>query len=290
MKIGAWLVIVGFLLWGTGSTYWYTCKIKQNCPEIFSFLQNQPSAEPEPVEANPLDSLSLAAYWNTPKTEVGKGFENLKNSLLARMGEFDTLTISGDHYSEEEAGPSMGMLRAEAVADLFYPFLDSARIKITTSEHIPEEGFNMNKPFEAVSFSITAGDAIAVVTEEEKANEGYVEDFGDKIIVHFPYASVVKLITPTIENALNQRAEELKGTSFRIDIIGHTDDRGSFKDNYWLGRKRAWALKAHLMKKGLDPIKLKTGSRGEREPIADNASEEGRAKNRRVELTIHKNP
>ena len=290
MKIGAWLVLFGFLLWGTGSTYWYTCKIKQNCPEVFSFLENKSTIESTPAESNPLDSMSLAAYWNTPRTEIGKGFEDLKNSLLARMGEFDTLTISGDHYAEEESGPTMGLKRAEAVADLFYPFLDSGRIKITTSTRIPEVGFNADKPFEAASFSIIAGNAIVKLTEEEKANEGYVEDYGDKIIVHFPYASVRKLITPTIEKALNQKAEELQGTSFRIDIIGHTDDRGSYKDNYWLGRKRAWALKAHLMKKGLDPIKLKTGSRGEREPIAENSTKEGRAKNRRVELTIHKNP
>jgi outer membrane protein OmpA-like peptidoglycan-associated protein len=55
-----------------------------------------------------------------------------------------------------------------------------------------------------------------------------------------------------------------------------------------LSERRATSVAAYLMNQGLDPNKLTSEGKGESEPIADNATDEGRAKNRRVELHINR--
>ena len=70
----------------------------------------------------------------------------------------------------------------------------------------------------------------------------------------------------------------------RGELEGHTDDVGNDKANERLSQRRADAVKAWLVSKGIDPARLTTRGYGESQPIADNATPEGRAKNRRVVL------
>jgi len=71
-----------------------------------------------------------------------------------------------------------------------------------------------------------------------------------------------------------------------IEIAGHTDDRGSAAYNLTLSQKRANAVKEYLLQKGMPPNRFVTKGYGESQPIADNRTEEGRAKNRRFELIV----
>ena len=73
----------------------------------------------------------------------------------------------------------------------------------------------------------------------------------------------------------------------KLDLIieGHTDNVGGAKFNLELSRKRAEAVKRWLVDKaGISEVRLATVGYGLSRPIADNSTEEGRAKNRRVEL------
>jgi len=80
-------------------------------------------------------------------------------------------------------------------------------------------------------------------------------------------------------SALLKSRPELK---LRIEV--HTDNAGPAKENLERSKKRAEALKAWLVKKGIDSKRLTAEGYGDQKPIAPNDSEEGRAKNRRVEL------
>jgi outer membrane protein OmpA-like peptidoglycan-associated protein len=71
-----------------------------------------------------------------------------------------------------------------------------------------------------------------------------------------------------------------------VTVIGHTDSLGSHADNQVLSEKRAQAVMDHFASQKVNPLRLQSSGRGETEPRADNATEAGRALNRRVELVI----
>ena len=72
----------------------------------------------------------------------------------------------------------------------------------------------------------------------------------------------------------------------KISIIGHADASGSKAHNFELGNKRAQSVRDHLVTNGIPSDKIILISRGEDEPVADNNTVEGKAKNRRSEITI----
>jgi outer membrane protein OmpA-like peptidoglycan-associated protein len=69
-----------------------------------------------------------------------------------------------------------------------------------------------------------------------------------------------------------------------IEVAGHTDSRGSDAYNMNLSQQRAEAVRNYLISKGIAADRLTAKGYGESQPVADNATDEGRAKNRRVEL------
>jgi OmpA-OmpF porin, OOP family len=72
----------------------------------------------------------------------------------------------------------------------------------------------------------------------------------------------------------------------KIAIEGHTDNKGKEKANEKLSQGRAEAVIAHLVRHGVDRARLSAKGYGQAKPIASNDTDEGRAKNRRVEFII----
>ena len=80
---------------------------------------------------------------------------------------------------------------------------------------------------------------------------------------------------------------EFEGKSVDSVLIeGYSDSSGDASFNQQLSEKRAEAVKAEIVANGADPAKIKTVGHGENNPIADNSTREGRAKNRRVEIKV----
>lgn len=71
-----------------------------------------------------------------------------------------------------------------------------------------------------------------------------------------------------------------------ITITGYTDSTGSEKYNLWMSERRANAVADYLIQQGIDAARINAVGAGESHPIADNATETGRAMNRRVEMTV----
>lgn len=69
-----------------------------------------------------------------------------------------------------------------------------------------------------------------------------------------------------------------------LAITGYTDSRGSDKLNQGLSERRAESVKAYLVKKGISAERITTKGEGAANPVGDNATKEGRAQNRRVEI------
>jgi len=103
--------------------------------------------------------------------------------------------------------------------------------------------------------------------------------------VHF--ANDRAVLSDTAKGVLNRVAEGLKKRpGIRIEVGGHTDARGGDAHNRALSAHRAKAVRGYLVTRGLKADAVTARGYGETAPVADNATPEGRARNRRVELRI----
>lgn len=101
----------------------------------------------------------------------------------------------------------------------------------------------------------------------------------------FNKASLRKDSSPALEKA----ASTLKGLNLKIEVQGHTDNVGQEAYNDKLSTQRAESVRAWLVAHGVAADRLTSKGYGQRQPVADNDSDAGRAKNRRVELSCAKN-
>ena len=86
---------------------------------------------------------------------------------------------------------------------------------------------------------------------------------------------------------LDDLVGKVKGISLEVIIaVGHTDSVGTDAYNQKLSVRRAEAVKAYLVSKGIEKNRVYTEGKGEKQPVADNKTKEGRAKNRRVEIEV----
>jgi OmpA-OmpF porin, OOP family len=80
---------------------------------------------------------------------------------------------------------------------------------------------------------------------------------------------------------------KVKGVNLEVIIaVGHTDSVGTDAYNQKLSVRRAEAVKGYLVSKGIEKNRVYTEGKGEKQPVADNRTAEGRAKNRRVEIEV----
>jgi OOP family OmpA-OmpF porin len=96
--------------------------------------------------------------------------------------------------------------------------------------------------------------------------------------------SVVK---PAGKAKLDDLISKVKGINLEVIIaVGHTDSVGSEAYNQKLSVRRAEAVKAYLVTKGIEKNRIYTEGKGEKQPVASNKTPEGRTKNRRVEIEV----
>ena len=94
-------------------------------------------------------------------------------------------------------------------------------------------------------------------------------------------------LKPAGKAKLDDLVGKVKGINLEVIIaVGHTDSVGSDAYNQKLSVKRAESVKAYLVSKGIEKNRIYTEGKGEKQPVADNKTNEGRAKNRRVEIEV----
>ena len=118
-----------------------------------------------------------------------------------------------------------------------------------------------------------------------------VQRQGDDIKLIMPgnitFATDSAEIAPSFYAPLNNLATSFKQfQNNSIEIVGYTDSTGSRQHNMQLSQRRAQSVTSYLTAQGIDATRLSSRGAGPDQPIADNASAEGRAQNRRVEVNL----
>jgi len=119
-------------------------------------------------------------------------------------------------------------------------------------------------------------EAIALLADLEALFEA------EPILFEPAAASITEGSRQTLDRAVSLITE----SDLVLEVGGHTDSSGNARTNQLLSEKRAQAVKAYLVAKGVDPDRLDAVGYGPNEPIADNATEEGRAANRRIVFRV----
>ena len=125
----------------------------------------------------------------------------------------------------------------------------------------------------------------AAVAETEPAEK--ILPLPENLIIHFAYdRSDFKPVEETSRFLSEYRAYLEKEPGTKIDITGHADATGTTSYNQALGMRRAESIKSYFVGQGIPAEMIVSSSMGESVPVADNATPQGRAKNRRTEIFI----
>lgn len=123
--------------------------------------------------------------------------------------------------------------------------------------------------------------------EVERVGEGIKVTMKENM-VNFGFDS--SELTSAAKMNLDKLAEVLKNNmDTNINIYGHTDSKGTDAYNLSLSERRAAAVKSYLISQGVSATRMMTMGVGEKEPVASNTTDAGRAENRRVEFAITAN-
>ncbi len=122
--------------------------------------------------------------------------------------------------------------------------------------------------------------------EVRREGEGIVINFKEKVLFGFDQA----VLTSAAQNNLDKLTNVLqKYPDTNIEIIGHTDSKGSTSYNKDLSERRSRAVSNYLSDKNIASGRVSTKGMGESDPVASNDTEDGRSLNRRVEFVITAN-
>jgi outer membrane protein OmpA-like peptidoglycan-associated protein len=127
---------------------------------------------------------------------------------------------------------------------------------------------------------------IEAMKQEIQANEIFEAlNKNGFIALHINFATDKSDIKPESQKIIDQIVEMLKSNpSLKISIEGHTDNVGSSASNKTLSENRAKSVMTAIITQGIDKTRLSAKGFGQEKPIAENSTEDGRAKNRRVEI------
>ncbi|KYF52064.1 hypothetical protein BE08_27430 [Sorangium cellulosum] len=203
------------------------------------------------------------------KTAAEQNYKELSQQQLASAK--DALQTNQQQIERER--------QARAQAESARQQAESAR---TQAEKARQEAEAARREAERVANAALASlKEIAAVKEEKR---GVVITLSGAVL----FASGKSELLPIAKEKLNQVATTLKDQgSPPLRIEGHTDSTGSAQANRKLSLDRADSVKVHLISVGLPADKISTVGHGPDRPVADNATAEGRANNRRVEIIVN---
>ncbi len=266
-KILAFLLPIIFIILTWFGWNWY----KQNvacCNETKTEVKK--TIAPEVVKYGP-----LVYNWDSDEAITNDLWPDKKKEIQSADAEGKILQIVGPYFKDEVNSTSyenIGLARADAVRKILSDSIPMERMEIDSKLINPINDMK-TKPF--------GGTVLNWAVRNEN-----IQEVDNKALIYFPYNSTKKLENANINNYLASVAENLKGNEKTVALSGHTDNKGNPAYNKKLALSRTKTIKAILVKLGVAADRISTTSFGEEKPIGTNDTDEGRQRNRRVELEI----
>ena len=193
------------------------------------------------------------------------------NKTLLNLAVIASLGLSTQAFAQEaHSGPNEAIV-GDSAGDCV---IDGSGEKVRTSAWTQEKGDEACAP------------PAAVVAEEPAPVPTPVSEtmtLSAAALFEFDSAKFVR-----DQPQLNEFADRVKGltTVESVNVVGHTDSVGTDAYNQGLSERRAEAVKTYLVDRGVDANLISVSGMGESQPVADNATADGREQNRRVEITF----
>ena len=246
-------------------------KLKFSANDNFNF-KNDAFSILEPVSENlKIEIEKLSTYLNDNST---KGID-----------------VTGHFASSEKntsAFPNLGLARANSVKNYLISHGVSSKV-INTYGRLDEDlvADDSGRLFGPLSYNIKTTD-VNDTSEADKLKAFHAAMLADPLVLYFDTASAaINLNAKQREKVAKMVWYVDKADNALIQTIGHTDNTGNRETNVRLGLDRAEFAKSYLVKNGISSNNIKSASKGPDVPIADNTTEEGKAKNRRVVVTLN---
>lgn len=222
---------------------------------FLSFLLASPFSVAQTLQ--PTDYEALVNFKITDDKGVPEQDAIVKlESILDKMTKIDTSNIDGNTEMLLKKGTSY-KLKVEKFGGTF----DFGQFDV---------------PKQDGKFTMEENLQIKVVTKYNRVYE---------LKIHF--APNKSELYPAAKVEIDRLYEELvKSSTMKIEIAGHTDDVGDDKLNMQVSQRRANVIKQYLLQKGISEKRIVAKGYGETSPVADNATEEGRTRNRRIEVRM----
>jgi outer membrane protein OmpA-like peptidoglycan-associated protein len=269
MKLPFWLialVFAGYTVWAV--RFWH-CNECQCCNGDAPAVVQQTTGVP-------------LFRWDAAKPESDKHFADWKKNLLKQGGQGDTLVITGWYRAGEMTTKEgdLGLSRAMELRAMMQPEMPESRVLVGSLE-VQDSLASGGPAMESAAFSWRT---MTLAKEETKVT--IIESDKDVIFL-FPFNSAERIRDAGVDDYLRKLVDKHKSGTSTFGVVGHTDNIGEDAANIKLGRARAESVARVLREFGIDKSRRKVDSKGESEPAADNATEEGQRKNRRVVLTVN---
>lgn len=212
------------------------------------------------------------------KVIIPEGLGNLKDSLFNFMNQHQDkeLIISGKYLSSE--GEIRGLDRANFLKDFLVKFgvnADKILPKAVLSDYSYDNDNQYNQGIGMVFQNVSTENQ--AIIDEHIADKLLYAEYGE---ANFQPDNTLIAYANELKNYLQNHSDK------KVVITGHTDDKGSDATNSRLGLMRAKKVGEYLVSQGIAKNIISTQSKGETEPIADNTTDEGRAKNRRIHINV----
>ncbi len=230
-------------------------------------------------------NISSPSFLMPLSEGVQKGVDTLRGYLSLNPNR--VINLTGYYKSDEEnttAYPNLGIARANSVKNhLVSNGISSKQINTLgklMDDMVPDENIYLG-PIEygIVEVDENVDEVLKALYDEIKANP---------LVLYFDTGEAsIALTTEQRQKVANISRYLDKVDDASCQVIGHTDNTGNRASNITLGQERADFAKAYLMRNSIAESKINSSSDGPDNPIASNSTEEGKAKNRRVVVTLN---